>query len=394
MTNRFEQLDSIRGLAAVSVFFSHIVSLLALPTVTLLFSQSPLKLFVYGHAAVLLFFVLSGFVLSLPYLLGSQLSYKNFMVRRVCRVYIPYLVVIAVAMLAFHSLKPIYGLSDWISILSTGEFSSKVIFEHIGLIGNYNTDRFNGVIWTLVHEMRVYLIFPLLALVIIRFNWMGALAVCAALSLIGSVNNALHWEPVNGFQNSFSLTLHYCSLFIIGGLIAKHRTSLIGLYRRLPRLLKYGALLTALVLYTYAVKATGLAGRMHLAFLGEQLQDYVIVSAIVIFLTIALGSRKMIAFLTNKAVKFFGDISFSLYLWHLVLLIGLVHLLNGVLPMAVILLILSAASVVVAWLSYRYIELPAIRLGKLLTTKRQTTKRLTASHESSHATHPGVEAVK
>lgn len=64
MNNRFNEFDSLRGLAAVSVVLCH---LLPLGNYTLIntLDKTPFHLLWAGHEAVILFFILSGFVLSL-----------------------------------------------------------------------------------------------------------------------------------------------------------------------------------------------------------------------------------------------------------------------------------------------------------------------------------------
>ena len=66
---RFRSLDSLRGLAALAVVFHH--CLLTLPAsafcrgeIAWWFAVTPLRLLIDGPGAVLLFFVLSGFVLA------------------------------------------------------------------------------------------------------------------------------------------------------------------------------------------------------------------------------------------------------------------------------------------------------------------------------------------
>ncbi len=64
MTQRYEELDSLRGLAALSVFFSHMYLMFNESMVsTFLFEYGPFRAFIAGSEAVILFFVLSGFVL-------------------------------------------------------------------------------------------------------------------------------------------------------------------------------------------------------------------------------------------------------------------------------------------------------------------------------------------
>ncbi|MFD2332194.1 acyltransferase family protein [Cohnella sp. GCM10020058] len=372
---RITQLDSIRGLASLSVFFSHIWPLFPGPFTSYLYVNTPVRMAVYGHGAVMLFFVLSGFVLTLPFLGHLKVSYKQFLIKRFFRIYIPYLAAIVVAMIAFRSSDPIQGLGAWISELSTGKFSMKSIVDHLLLVGNYDTKRYDTVIWTLVQELRISLVFPILALLIVRAKWQLSLIVCLLLSSITSLNQLLEWEPVYGFKNSFSQTSHYCAIFIVGGLIAKHRLAFIHFYGRLPRRVKYASLALAMALYTYGIKMQGAAIRMKLPFVGEVAQDYTIVAGIVSFLMIALGSKKMSSLLSLKITRFFGDISYSLYLWHIIVLIGAIHLLHGVLPLVIIVLLVFCVTVAISWLSYRYIELPAIKMGKRMTSGRKAKQR-------------------
>src|SRR5262249_7776852 len=64
---RFAGLDGLRGLAAFSVFLGHTVRLIPGPRLSDRLMESPLRVLWDGTAAVDLFFVLSGFVLSLPF---------------------------------------------------------------------------------------------------------------------------------------------------------------------------------------------------------------------------------------------------------------------------------------------------------------------------------------
>src|SRR5271167_849702 len=70
---RFIELDALRGLAACVVIFLHYTSVpKQLPAwLNDLINYTPCFLFVCGTQAVVFFFVLSGFVLSLPWIRGS-----------------------------------------------------------------------------------------------------------------------------------------------------------------------------------------------------------------------------------------------------------------------------------------------------------------------------------
>ena len=108
---RIEALDSVRGIAALIVvihhcflvkpvysdfFFSHWKTN-ASGLVSWIFLYTPARLVWAGYEAVTLFYVLSGLVLALPWIEGRPVGYKKFALRRICRLYIPYVVAIAIA---------------------------------------------------------------------------------------------------------------------------------------------------------------------------------------------------------------------------------------------------------------------------------------------------------
>jgi peptidoglycan/LPS O-acetylase OafA/YrhL len=66
--HRYRQLDSLRGLAALTVFFGHFLGLKATILSYPIVNSTPLITLFNGNAAVMFFFFLSGFVLSLPYI--------------------------------------------------------------------------------------------------------------------------------------------------------------------------------------------------------------------------------------------------------------------------------------------------------------------------------------
>ncbi len=49
--------------------------------------------------------------------------------------------------------------------------SPRLLIEHFFLIGTYNTDAYNNVIWSLLFkEMRISLLFPLILLVLVKLS--------------------------------------------------------------------------------------------------------------------------------------------------------------------------------------------------------------------------------
>src|SRR4051812_11697833 len=93
---RYKQLDSLRGVAALFVFFSHFFLIFNINEFSVLSLQaSPLGVFINGHSAVMFFFVLSGFVLSLPFINKEKpLNLAEFYIKRIFRIYPAYILAI------------------------------------------------------------------------------------------------------------------------------------------------------------------------------------------------------------------------------------------------------------------------------------------------------------
>ncbi len=106
---------------------------------------------------------------------------------------------------------------SWILPLS---FNS--ILDHIILFGEFETRNINAVIWSLIHEMRVSIIFPFIVYFILRLNWKGTVLlpllipvviVTVYYFLLKAVKidiSSLIWNP-----SSHILTIHYLSVFTL-----------------------------------------------------------------------------------------------------------------------------------------------------------------------------------
>jgi peptidoglycan/LPS O-acetylase OafA/YrhL len=125
---RFDHLDSLRGLAALTVVLSHFWGAYDNRWPEYLVN-SPAHILYDGFAAVSLFFVLSGFVLSYrPISRDEPVVLGKFFVARFFRIYLPFLAVLVVTWLLermFQSSIPVNAdATTWIRDLSQG---------HIGL---------------------------------------------------------------------------------------------------------------------------------------------------------------------------------------------------------------------------------------------------------------------
>ena len=90
-TPRVRSLDGLRGFAAVGVLLYHL-SLVARPELSRAtwewLTQTPLKVLFAGTESVLVFFVLSGLVVTLP-ALRKGFSWRRYYPTRILRLYLP-----------------------------------------------------------------------------------------------------------------------------------------------------------------------------------------------------------------------------------------------------------------------------------------------------------------
>lgn len=383
MSNRIGQLDSIRGLASLTVVWHHMW--MAAPVLPVVFSYSPLRILVYGHAAVILFFILSGFVLALPFLAGKQGTYPGYLVKRICRIYLPYAVSLAVALLAANLIVKggTPGAGDWIHRFWNSGWDAAVIVEHLLLVVNIHTDAYNTVVWSLIHEMRISLVFPLIMLAVRRLPWSANLLFCLLLSSVSALNGILKLEASNGYFTGYFDTLHFASFFIIGALLAKHKDQLTEKLKGLGR--KHKLLLTAaaIMLYGYSKLADS---ALPYPF-GRMLTEYGIALGASIALVFAIGSTRLARLLLLRPVVWVGRVSYSLYLYHFIILLALVYLLNGTMPISIIYVLVFVLSLTAAALSHRYIEEPSARLGHRLSSRLQPFFRLPSRDKSDTREH-------
>ena len=114
---------------------------------------------------MVLFFTLSGFVLSLPVWRETKISYLHFVLRRTFRIYLPYLLALFLSVAGaylFHSHKQPH-LSPWFQGSWSTPIDPHLVLQHMLFIGSrYQAGQYNTVFWTLILEMQISLIFPIL----------------------------------------------------------------------------------------------------------------------------------------------------------------------------------------------------------------------------------------
>ena len=182
-----------------------------------------------GRSAVIVFFVLSGFVLAYS-LQKHPLPYLGYLIKRVFRIYPAFLF----AILASYVLHRTIGVqheetSEWVkSVIIDRDLTPGTFMTHLALWGTLQSQGLDAVVWSLVHEMRISLIFPFIFFAVKRYTWRSFLAfwllsfVCTlwSLDITGSV--ILGYQETT-FIRSFLDTGFFIVFFAAGANLAIER---------------------------------------------------------------------------------------------------------------------------------------------------------------------------
>ena len=385
---RLKELDALRGLAALTVVFGHFggafVTFPNIHQAKSILTYLAVQFVANGHAAVILFFVLSGFVLSIPSINGKPQSYPVFPTRRITRIYLPYLAALSLAVLGNHFLHNHLALSDWVNGPWHRSVQWPLVWQHVMFVGSYICGEFNTAFWSLVIEMRVSLAFPLLCMLVLRLPWRLALPIswlvaCGAASLNAFLFHAPVLQPGYSFTLQTSdviATVGYASLFVVGILLARHRVRLTQWSSGLSSGTAQALFVGSILLYVYGNLAVACFCRV--AFRGMTTVPTIVnvcsgdwpcaIGATGIIL-LALGRQSFSRALMSPVCQFLGKISYSLYLLHGTILLTLLHLYYGRIPSPLIFAIYLPCVVACSSVFYKYIEEPCMELGRRVSDR-------------------------
>ncbi len=335
-----------------------------------------LRVFNDGAAAVMLFFLLSGFVLALPYLRGRETSYRVYALRRICRIYPPYFAALILAITACWKFHNFNGYGKEFHSIWAGKPDLLSILQHVLLIDRFDVLRYNPPSWSLVHEMRISLFFPLLAWVGVKLRTRYAVGISLLLPALATAASHIwpHPNVVLGVQlTEYTATVGFSGIFLIGILIARHKEWLGHIFHSLPVWGHVLLFLIAAKLYLYP------------PHIPSELSAYFQSFGAAYLIVAALSSRGyFVRFLRTTPLQFLGRVSYSIYLVHTPVLMMLSILCYKRMPYGYLLLPYVALSLGVATLFYEAVEKPSIELGRALG------KRLS---QGEHAPQPKALAL-
>jgi len=330
------RIQALRGIAALAVVLSHLYVIEG--------KYSPDQILGawarFGMAGVDLFFVISGFIMVYVSWQGPRggAAPLPFLWRRITRIY-PLYWIVSAAVLVVWLLRPdlVFASSPDPNIMR-----SFLLLPQSG-------EPLLAVGWTLIHEMYFYLIFA--GVLLLPRHWMGWVlgAWCVGVTMIGAVFD---------FAGSPTLALIFNPLlfeFVAGAGLA-----LLYLRRGAVNLLPIFAALLLLVVGNWVFMNP--AG---VDVLSDHAHRTTIIGPIAIALFAVFGLK--FGVLDKRPLIWLGDISYSLYLTH-VLTLSLVGRLardfldEGLVDNLVFIFAMFVAALFVAHLTYIWIERPLIRL--------------------------------
>ncbi len=363
-TSRLTSLDGLRGLASVVVVLHHLY-LVAAPVLTRQggsgfnsaywwLSNTPLKLLTAGTEAVLVFFVLSGLVVTLPALNRASFSWTGFFTGRIVRLYLPVWVSLAIGTGLVWFLPrdgSMVTQGAWIDTSNATSTDWQTLLSEASLArASYDI---NNVLWSLRWEMAFSVLLPLFVAIaiLIRRYWAIALGFSVALTI---------WGSLIGID-----ALRYLPVFFIGTLMAVRLESITTWARQLRY--KPGARARDITLVTVALLLI-VIGWLTRPFVPSDTIGYAVLAQLpvvgatgLVLAAIAVPSLRRA--LDMAAFQWLGRISFSLYLVHIPILATLSFVLGDG-NWAIVALLTIPLSLLSAWAFHRTIERPVHRLAR------------------------------
>jgi peptidoglycan/LPS O-acetylase OafA/YrhL len=368
--SRLDALDGMRGLAAFVVVLHHIV-LASSPMLAADYagqpsrpgwvhwwlSETPLHFIWAGPEAVVVFFVLSGFVLALPAVKdGTSWFRTSYFPKRLIRLYLPvWAAILLAAVWRLMEERPRIPTSSWwLQQHAVPIRAHDAVMQ--GTLTNSGSWAFDPVLWSLHWEVFYSAVLPVALAVIVASRQRPALA--GALWFTCGVS--VGWGTAAGDPKA-----EYLPMFVIGALLAfdSHRMT-----RRLARTASpaLGALtIVALLLLTanYWVRPDWFGnGTVSPLLLG--VRESATTFGASLMLLLALGSSSFVAVVKSRPIKWLGSRSYSIYLVHEPVVVSLAYALGTKETPLLLLLLAVPAALAIAELFWRAIERPSIKLAK------------------------------
>jgi peptidoglycan/LPS O-acetylase OafA/YrhL len=337
---------------------------------------------------VTLFFALSGFLLYRPFvraLLASESrpAFRKYLRNRALRILPAYWVILLFCSLVFGSVL----FRDAQGVLQHGRLSDAGLLARTGLfVQDYDPKTLLtgiGPAWSLAVEVVFYLALPLLVLIAFMLGmrarrfWLrilAALSPAVILLMVGLGGRAVAWRVFPGplwagFHSNWHSVIErsfFCQadLFSFGMALAVAHVLWEQGRLRLPRYWRPITIVVAVGAYVASSRVSWEEGQLSYS-------PYNTLMALACALLLALvvltpaDSSLLVRLLETRWVVGLGVISYSIFLWHDPIIYflrdqGLTF--DGRVGLIANLIIVFTTTVLCSWVTYRFVEAPALRL--------------------------------
>ena len=354
---RFQHIDALRGIAALLVVWLHVTQFFhaQLAPVQPFAGQGLARIaqdFDFGRIGVMLFFLISGYVIPDSIRLDRPAPLATFAIRRVLRIFPAYWLSIP---LGAYAMWWLWGRPFGASALLV---NFTLLQDLVGMPAAI------GVYWTLLIELLFYALCIALALLHSLHDARRIAWLAAVLGVVHTLGVFLSWRGVAlGLPLPLLFAPLYLSFMLLGALL-RHRDDRATMDASTRRML---AALVVYYLGVFPVAASWAIGPFN---------NYVVCGAIALLLFL-LGDGLVKP--TARPLVWLGRISYSLYLFHAPLtMLALWWVLQQPVDsvwrgqhMLAYLLGCTLLAIVVAALVERWVERPGIALGRRLARRWQ-----------------------
>jgi len=325
-------LEGLRGLAALYVALYHVVLTLdgVRPgaSAVIPFSGAWLK---WGHFAVALFIVISGYVLALPVVVRGSLSggVRGFFMRRARRLLPGYYAALVLAM-PFWIAQLHFTQDDASPLRIIGNFIVHALLLHN--VSQHTIQTIDGPLWSVAVECQIYLVFAFVLLPVVRRFGLGTMVALAfAIGLLPlAIGTLRHDSPRYALDDSCYWFIGIFALGSAAAYVAHGRDALFARLReRVPWRTVWAIATVAFIALAYDRVVTEVP---PWEFWQPDIALGVVAAVgFVILATSPTGrlSSPTIAWLSSKPCVLLGTFSYSLYLIHFPILVTVMQTLSG-----------------------------------------------------------------
>jgi peptidoglycan/LPS O-acetylase OafA/YrhL len=381
---RIKSLDGLRGVAALIVVFHHI--LLTVPSLALayefteprqahdgldLLTYTPLHLIWDGPAAVVIFFILSGYVLSVPYAAGKTGGWRSYYPQRLLRLYLPVWGALVFSLIAVTVVPRHYvpGATYFVNLHATAPHGIAQAARNATLL--VKTGWLDSPLWSLRFEVAFSVFLPLAV-------WAGALG-----HRVRAVESVACLAVVVAGWQVHSQLLEYVPMFGLGVVLAYEQERFRAVTRRFTQAWWIVITTVSVLLISSYWDLWGL-GLGRIAAFGQALA--------------AIGGCGVLVAIRDwpsarrlgevAPVQWLGKRSFSLYLIHEPIVVTVVFALGGKPDVALVFAIALPVTLALTEVFYRVVEHPS-HLFALAVGRRVKERWPVRPAHRGHPTAPG-----